>query len=140
MQTISKTLLSVILNTEIEEILEDGKFGYGPNMVQWSYDNTTDMGDGIIAIKADGGRNGINIYELANLCKEWAKQESVEGIQCVLYSAPTEPKSFKKYVCHIGRPFEYDFSVRWVKTFTADSEPESIFRACEWILDNKDPK
>jgi hypothetical protein len=128
MKTINKYLLSVVLNTEIIEILEDG--GNGPNMVQWSY-NTS-----------DGVRNGMNmnIYELANLCKEWAKQESVEGVKCVLYSAPTEPKNLNKYICHIGKPFVHKVSIIWDKTFKADSEPEAIFRACEWILDNKDPK
>ena len=67
----------------------------------------------------------INIYELAHKCKEWA-----DSIGYILYSA------IHGYECYIdGRSFIDNTPVR----FLAESEPEAIFKACQWIL-TKDSK
>lgn len=64
----------------------------------------------------------INIYELAHKCKEWAYNKGFD-----IYSDFNGAD-----VCHIGSnysvaPFHYNFT-----------ELEAIFKACQWILDNKD--
>ena len=56
----------------------------------------------------------INIYELAHKCKEWALQYDYTIL------------SSKGYATISGKVF-YD-----------KTEPEAIFKACQWILENKD--
>ncbi|MEA3280219.1 MAG: hypothetical protein U9Q38_06440, partial [Thermodesulfobacteriota bacterium] len=63
----------------------------------------------------------INIHELAHKCKEWAYSDGIM-LQSYLYN--------DKARCDIEKfgVFEHEFQV-------ADTEPESIFKACEWILE-----
>jgi hypothetical protein len=64
---------------------------------------------------------GINIYELAYKCKEWAYEFGYQ-----LASYPTG----EIYMCR--DPHNNNVYV------SGSSEPEAIFKACQWILDNKD--
>lgn len=64
----------------------------------------------------------VNTYELAHKCKEWAKVQqypigSLVGSQCNIASFPESISG----AC-----------------FYADTEPEAIFKACQWVLDNKE--
>lgn len=65
-------------------------------------------------------QNYINIYELAFKCKEWA------------YSKCNEIISYTEG-CEI---FQTQMGEK-IKDFYADTEIEAIFKACQWILDNK---
>ena len=73
----------------------------------------------------------INIYELAHLCKEWAVNLSPNKHALSSYPRWGDIRNYKKtngsyYICqHLvsGAQFE------------AESEPEAIFKACQWILD-----
>ena len=69
----------------------------------------------------------INIYELAFRVKEWAysQEEPYELISGCLYA----PFSDKQYICEITNE---DI------TLYADTEPEAIFKAAEWILNQQD--
>lgn len=64
----------------------------------------------------------INIYELAHKCKEWAI----------------------KYIANIGSGYDKDKEFYWCICnngefqFYADTELQAIFKACQWILDNKE--
>lgn len=70
-------------------------------------------------------KSKINIYELAHKCKEWAL-----NLGYILYS------TVHGYECYIdSRNFIDNTPVR----FLAETEPEAIFNACQWILD-KDSK
>ena len=72
-------------------------------------------------------RSHINIYELAHKCKEWA---SKEGYCLDIYRGADghiievgiigEP-------CYLHKPTAYNLK----------DEPEAIFKACQWILENK---
>ena len=67
--------------------------------------------------------NSINVYELAHKCKEWAKDKkypisSLVGSQCNNCQFPESSSG---------------------AVFYGDTEPEAIFKACEWILNNKQP-
>ena len=67
----------------------------------------------------------VNIYELAHKCKAWAL-----NLGYILYSA------VHGYECYIdSRNFIDNTPVR----FLSESEPEAIFKACQWIL-TKDSK
>ncbi|MCD6435172.1 MAG: hypothetical protein J7L15_02105 [Clostridiales bacterium] len=71
----------------------------------------------------------INIYELANKCKEWAINNDYQlssytdfGTQdwfCQVTSIDNTGNVYKNTFCDV-------------------SEPETIFKACEWILKEKE--
>ena len=74
--------------------------------------------------------SSINIYELAHMCKEWAKDEgyfilSASDGYCVVEDTATFTLQFS-----ITRPEE-------LKCLSYP-EPEAVFKACQWIYDNKE--
>ncbi len=66
----------------------------------------------------------INIYELAHKCKEWAKNKGY-----LLLSGYDDGKTFYCTCSNKSSPDSY-----------SGTEPEAIFKACQWILDNKETK
>ena len=109
---ISKELLTVIrkdehkvLNTDFNYIEEDNKIGYFLDNRHWYF---------------------INIYELAYLCKEWASKHHysvMSGREMTHWGGAYRVAVFRNSDNIL-------FSMSTVKT-----EPEAIFRACEWILE-----
>lgn len=81
----------------------------------------------------------INIYELAHKCKEWAWNQESYQIQSMFihleFKTAKELSEIPKcqaIVCNEHGKF--------VDFFDAKTEPEAIFQACQWILDNKGMK
>ena len=118
---ISKELLTAIRedNYTVVDIdyfyeIEDKKIGYLLDNEQWYY---------------------INIYELAHKCKEWAVNFSPNKHALSSYARWGDIRNYKKtngsyYICqHLVSGIQFE----------AESEPEAIFKACEWIL-TKDSK
>lgn len=73
----------------------------------------------------------INIHELAYKCKEWAYKKGF-----VVLSGYHENNINSFYVnCHgwTSDKINKEFILQ-----VEDTEPEGIFKACQWILDNKD--
>lgn len=68
----------------------------------------------------------INIYELAHKCKEWAKSKHFIDID----SHPGCARWGEKAVSHNGKP-----SVFYEQVFIGRTEPEAIFKACEYIME-----
>ena len=67
-----------------------------------------------------------NIYELAHKCKEWALKHHYK----VISKPDNVPGLWEAYV---------NLSLTSKHGEVADTEPEAIFKACEWIL-TKDSK
>lgn len=85
----------------------------------------------------DGNTKQINIYELAHKCKEWAIKQSNRENR-IIYVEITQIytifyKSRDKVSCCIHYFYEDKKSAAG-KEFIANTEYESIFKACEWIL------
>ena len=99
------------------------------------------------------GVNLINIYELAHKCKEWANSvldkygkhgyvltsKNLEIFNSKFSNAPI----INKAVCYIGLLILVDTygtsgDLQFKHYTQADSEPKAIFKATQWILDNKD--
>jgi len=76
---------------------------------------------------------GINIYELAHKCKEWA----FNNHDFILQSVYIPKGIFTSSYCVAERNFSYQ---KYDQTFHADTEHEAIFKSCQWILDNKEQK
>ena len=79
---------------------------------------------------------GINIYELAHKCKEWAYSQGY-----IISSGLTPVLGVNKdgwaEVFSSSTPLDGK-----LHTFKQLSEPEAVFKACEWILkeQNNDTK
>ena len=105
---ISKELLSEVLSIKVFTEISENDYGKNNILVYWEF---------------DGYHNhcrNINIYELAFKCKEWA------------YSKCNEIISYTEG-CEI---FQTQMGEK-IKDFYAETEIEAIFKACQWILDNK---
>ena len=123
---ISKELLSVVLDIPLQHIRYNGTTNhykiFKENLFKW---NSGDYGR--------WSNLEINIYELAHKCKEWALNQGY-----VL-------ESLINRSCIIGSNYEYFASVKIHKetdssvqeNIDVDTEPEAIFKACQWILDKE---
>ena len=120
MELINKELLSEILGENVLGIgsIEDNRL---------SYFIREDIVAYTIQIKDIKSIYYINIHELAHKCKEWAWSLTY-GRNVQTYRTPTY------IVCEI---YDKDHPVRLTRT-TANTEPETIFKACEWILKQKE--
>jgi hypothetical protein len=124
---ITKELLSDILCQKVINIRnnrEDKKW----NRIKITYidDNDLKHEDGYINTSFY-----INIHELAYKCKEWALANSNYTSFCT---------QFEKYQfsCYLYKFINIFAEKQTTYTFRADTEPEAIFNACQWILENKE--
>ncbi len=68
--------------------------------------------------------NSYNIHELAHKCKEWAVAQKLH----------IQTNYFIDTSCKVTVS---NFGVYDSKSFLEDTEPEAIFKACEWIVEQK---
>jgi hypothetical protein len=114
---LSKELLSEILQKEVVSI------------------ETTMFGHFNISLKNDYGTE-INRYQLAHKCKEWAKSLKCPPLGYTIESSLSTYSGYKDsnaggYRGNAVIPLER-------KGFFAPTEPEAVFKATQWILDQKD--
>lgn len=74
----------------------------------------------------------FNIYELAHKCKEWAVM--LQPNKQALSSYPR----WGNHTCYSETDGHYYICQHLVTgaQFEAETEPEAIFKACQWLLDN----
>lgn len=75
----------------------------------------------------------INIYELSNLCKIWAFTMGYE----LLSGTISEDNGDMIFECSIYNKNADTSDTYFITEFEALNEPEAIFKASEWILNNK---
>lgn len=128
---ISKELLSAVLNVDImdepfdridedtneTEVIDTNMYLSGNRLVFWYL--------GEYNTYPKEYRANINIYELAHKCKEWAF--CLDGT--MILSSVSE--------ANIGIASIKDDYGNILICEVCESEPEAIFKACEWILNNK---
>ena len=104
---ISKELLSEVLKKEVVKIkgIENNTLIYGCKV-------------------HDGWYDEINIYELAHKCKEWAIKIDYK-IESHIHLIN------KKFICVAS----FCTKDNTTKFFQEHTEPEAIFKACEWIME-----
>lgn len=116
---ITKELLSEVLGLKVWKVLDE-------NMGTLRYCIYPNKGD-----EPSEYMFPINIHELAHKCKEWAIKESYDilsgGLEAGLYSCYID-YSDKRYTLQMN-PLHHEF---------ANTEPEAVFAACEWILKTKE--
>ena len=109
MPIISKELLSEVLGVYVR----DGWY-FDCELLLYTHDKILGLDENY--------HSQINIYELAHKCKEWAHSRNFM-IQSYLYN--TKARADLLSSCDVDEKFQ------------ADTEPEAVFRACEWILKDK---
>lgn len=114
--SISKELLSEVLGEDINDIVNDKTTP--KNIFQYEIKKRMLDGSGV-------AYREINIHELANKCKEWALQQGH-----ILSSWETNPNSGVEAYCRSSNVDRFPFQ--------STTEPEAIFKACNWILGNKE--
>ncbi len=108
----TKELLKEVLGmyaTPYDIVLKDSK-------VLFTWDNSSGSAD-----------DAINVYQLAHMCKEWAKHKgynlysSVGGLLSPIDGGYVELKRYSL-----------------VSEYYGETEPEAIFKACGWILEQEE--
>lgn len=118
----SKELLSEILGLEV----------YGVKLIQ-----QTSTIRFIFDAIGENRDSSINIYELAHKCKEWAYKKEFKLLSG--FDEPQYENSPKEYSCIINHIY-CEGGCRNDNNFIADTEPEAVFKASQWIYDNKETK
>ena len=72
--------------------------------------------------------SSINVYELAHLCKIWALNH-----RYILLSKPRTNSSFAS--CSFDKIGKCNYEDDFYNDFRAETEPNAIFKACLWILE-----
>ena len=118
---ISKELLSKVLKENITYIELKGDTNY----VQAGFKNSE-----IVYVGKLQKRKKINIYELAHKCKEWVFNKG--------YELRTSTIGIVDVYDHIYIDKEDGLTGVFINCRKeADTEPEAIFKACEYIMENK---
>lgn len=120
---ISKELLSEVLENEVPYQVKVHKIIIKNNSLNYFY-NSKDNRGGLFE-----ANEYINIYELANKCKEWATGE--HGFSLHSFLCPDDTCTCEIYKFHKSTGYVF---VDW---FNCLSEVEAIFKACEYIMENK---
>ena len=121
---ISKELLIEVLGSEYKHRLVDWFQTDEDNFLRTYYDcgSYDDKGRPI------GLGLEINIYELAHKCKEWAYKKG--------YILTPWKRDGEWYGCEVRDITSEDIVMINGKTYTRSKlEPEAIFKACQWILE-----
>jgi hypothetical protein len=116
----SKELLSEVLKVETDSpnILNENILAYG--------DCSDDDGSGVCRYTE------INIYELAHKCKEWAKANGY-----AIWTTYEGHCKFGKEAQNINKLYNLYGNI-FSGCDRPISESDSVFAACQWILDQKD--
>lgn len=126
-EIISKELLSEVLVKKVIKIYfenEEGDDFLRENEISYTY--IEDMqGMGCIEHEI-----AINIYELAHKCKEWAFHKGYDIIETDFMISIR--KKSDRYSLKVYEYTEEEQNEQNV------FKPEYTFKACQWILDNKD--
>lgn len=110
---ISKELLSEVLGVKVKEIR-----WFKPEKSELQFD-----------VEEDNDYTTINIHELAHKCKEWVTNKGY-GIDSGYGSTAKKTRTYSScclYLDTTGCASEY---------FKSATEPEAVFKACEWIMEN----
>ena len=120
---ISKKILSEVL-------------GYTPYKID-SVKKVSGVGLTLILLNEDNTvRAYWNIYELMNKCKQWIYEKYIKDcvdayIETSIYMNTASNKEYRCLVYKYNNDTEDEIS----KCFYANTEPDAVFEACEWLYE-----
>ena len=117
----SKELLSEVLGCDCNKCYFEDTY----NIIHYSYEYDVTWSEEVQSSESE-----INIYELAHKCKEWAFKYG----KFQIYSGRFSDSCGRNCIATIKW---YEGMWRSID-FTEAEEHEAIFKACQWILDNKE--
>jgi len=113
----SKELLSEVLEKKVLRFAFTSEYGF--DAIEYEVHDSPQRGNIF--------QDVINIYELAHKCKEWAWLKGY-------YISSFKDFGFDTYFCKVLFNATAPESG---KSFNSDTEPEAIFKACEWIYSER---
>lgn len=115
---ISKELLSEVLGCDCVACYFEDTY----NLINYKYEYDVTWSE-----ETQYDNSSINIYELAHKCKEWAVVKQFYNVASLL--------DYTGYTCIIRQnPMTF---LNTELRFRAGTEPKAIFKACQWILEQK---
>lgn len=114
---ISNELLSEVFN---KNVIYTRIYNQNILNITWDIDKKLNVG------------TNINIYELANKCKEWATKHNFHLVSWTISYEAVKNKGY----CQTHNT--QDSTKENDKPFRESTEIKAIFKACQWILDNKE--
>jgi len=124
-EIISKRLLSKVLQVEVIGV-------YTTNDTEKCFDLGLVCGKNDVVIEDTVTVNIYNIHELAYKCKEWCYLDGYEIVSRIRKPDTYRDDDRLDYGYEVykqGDLIEYQW---WI-----DTEPGAVFKACQWILDNR---
>ena len=99
------------------------------------------LNETFIEVYDDSRDERISIYELAFECKKWAFLKWYD-IETSINSLGLDENGNPIYVGYafLSSMKDKEHIIdrnKYIKEFEANSEPEAVFKACEWILENQ---
>ncbi len=122
---ISKELLSEVFTDGQQDFEVIGIYPEDERLLEyvWIQELPDYSGDGFKRVPMK-----INIHELAHKCKEWAYEQD--------YIVCSEKLRIGGWGACVFAPDNNTCYPTISAPFNADTEPEAIFNACEWVLEN----
>ena len=126
---ISRELLSEVFNKKVRE------FAIDKNELRLIYEDDK---------KEIPDLHYINIHELAHKCKEWAIKDGYSIVSAIAIgneytNAKIKYEEYGKFIPAYrtvnGKNDYQEILYKETDYFEADTEPEAIFKACQWILE-----
>ena len=123
---ISKELLRAVLGVKVEYIrlidIYDGRLDARANDLHITFEEYVE---------------NINIYEIAHKCKEWAYYKGYiinTALEPLTHKESWQYDLFKLRYEKIDMVMDIPPTQHFIITKSYDTEPEAIFKACEWIF------
>ena len=132
---ISRELLSEVLEDDYKERLVDWYQIEDDNYLRSYYNCGTFDKQG----RPTGLGLEINIYELQNKCRIWAYEQGYSFGTYLIddkWYTVTEDNLFSNITY-----WHEDYSsikLKLIDNYTSSTEPEAVFKCCQWILENKE--
>jgi hypothetical protein len=122
MISITKELLSKVLEVNASHVIVDLKTIH--------YNIRSDVKESEFVAHFNGRWNILNKYEMAHRCKEWAYTKGYVLVSTIRTNSALA-------ICEFSIVGNCDYKDEPWNNFRATSEPEAVFKAVKWILENK---
>ena len=127
---ISNELISTVLKKDI-------RYVYGKDAIEigdYIIDHNTEIAFAYL-FRNKEFEDYINIHELAYMCKEWATTKGFSVLSCKLIVTDNKGNRVSNYwwCAYLGLIEGEEPNLKI--DFSANSEPEAVFKACQYILD-----
>lgn len=126
---VSKELIESVLNVKVEKVVESGDI----ETISWIPDVVLKVGNGASIVSKGRAKKDMDIDKFMTKCKNWAIEKD--------YFLETRfIKDYTKWRCVIH--YEDNGTEQTIVDIIPleDTEAEAVIEACQWILEESNPK